>query len=192
MRHRSSALLASLTVVLCASALSAGAATLSLTAPEWLSLHVSVVASDGSEPIPPVLFGRQVGGAVTGGSMELGTSDVSFWFSIFSEESPLVLTGSHGDVPVVLRIDEIRYESPAPGGVAASVIGPPLWLVGSVSGTVRGSLTVGSTVTPFLLTSAGPWYTDGSPFDSLAFHPRSRASRTRSSPGSARSPEPTS
>jgi hypothetical protein len=143
MRRRSALLVGSLAIALCLSAHAARAATLSLASadPFWLN---------GVGPYS----GPPLSDPVTAGSMELDAGGMSFWFSIFSDADPFVLATNEGDVPVVLRIDEIRYESPAPGT--------------SVSGTMRGALTVGATTTPFLIASSSGWQTDGYPAGELA------------------------
>src|SRR5258705_7500688 len=115
---------------------------------------LGVNASVGGNPIPPLsLYGPPIG--VATGSMSLtpvgpGEFDVRFSVSLFSDENPYLLTGSYAPTgaPVVLRINEISFEVPAPSDPPARV--GSLGLTGpSVTGTIRGSSTVGTTTVPF-------------------------------------------
>jgi hypothetical protein len=128
---------------------------------------IGVGASVGESPIPPTsLYGGlpppPIGTAT--GSMSLtpvgagDQFDVRFSVSLFSDSDPYVLTGSYAPtgVPVVLRINEISFEVTAPSdpparfGTTATDV-PGLSAVGSI----RGSLTVGTTTVPFSDTETG-------------------------------------
>jgi hypothetical protein len=169
MARRSSIALVLAAVAVWAASLDATAAPLPLTSTARLVLTVGVVASVGSNPIPPVYLGHPVSTADAGGSLSLVPQgdqfDLSFTFSIFSDANPLVLMGSYGSgaVPVTLRIDEISYQSPASGQLPARVSVGDLLLLGSVTGTARGSLTIGSSIVPFTLSTDQGWYGDGTP-----------------------------
>ena len=169
MARRSPIVVVLLAVALCAASPDATAAPLPLSSTSRLVLSVGVVASVGSNPIPPVYLGQPVSSADAAGSLSLAPQgdqfDLSFTFSIFGDSNPFVLTGSYGSgaVPVTLRIDEISYQSPASGQLPARVSVGDLMLLGSVTGTARGSLTIGSSIVPFTISSAQGWYTDGTP-----------------------------
>jgi hypothetical protein len=132
---------------------------------------IGVRASDGGDPIPRD-YNFIPEAPVLGGSMELTiaspppTTDVqlSFDFSLFSDEAPLVLAGTYGaGVPVVLTIHEIAYQS-GPTGVDLGFWSqePNLALVtGAPTGTLRGTLAVGSASTAFEIHSTTGFYTDG-------------------------------
>lgn len=148
------------------------AATLSVSHTVQLYLSgIGVVASTGGDPIPRDYYFAP-DNPVLGGSMDLDvgspppTTDVqlSFDFSLFSDEAPLVLIGTYGaGVPVVLTIHELAYQS-GPTAVdlgfwsqepnLAFVTGPP-------TGTLRGTLAVGSASTAFEIHSTTGFYTDG-------------------------------
>jgi hypothetical protein len=126
--------------------------------------------STGGNPIPP---GSYPGPAITSGvgSMSLtpvagDQADVRFTVSLFSDASPYVLTGSYGAsaIPVELRINEITFQVTAPSDPPARIPltpqpAPPFpsqVVTGlSATGTIRGSLTVGTTTVPFSNTQTG-------------------------------------
>ncbi len=134
-----------------------------------------VYASDGGNPIAPVPYEWPSAGAGQSGSMSLsfgagGEADVRFSVSLFSDENPYVRTGSYGPsgVPVTFRIDEMSFEFPATADSPAQVSGNFIGL--STTGTIRGSLTVGTTTVPFSDTETGCCAaSDGAPDGGLGF-----------------------
>lgn len=143
------------------------AATLTVSHTVRLTLSgIGVVASDGGDPIARDWYYAPTN-PVLGGAMELAVGDdvqLSFDFSLFSDEAPLVLTGTYGaDVPVVLTIHEISYQS-GPKAVVWTQEPGLAWVTGSPSGTLRGTLTVGSSSAAFEIGSSTGFHTDGFPY----------------------------
>jgi hypothetical protein len=169
MRFRSLGVFVALALWLVVPSRYSGAATLTLspaaslygTNNDIFLQGIGVVASAGGNPIPPSYdtLGPAIGGAT--GSMTLtpvgagDQFDVRFSLSLFSDANPYVLTGSYGpsSIPVVLRINEIILDFPAPSDPPARV--GSMGLFGESSATVRGSLTVGPTTVPFSQTETG-------------------------------------
>lgn len=170
MKSRTGMLLSSIVATAFALAGASHATTLTLAYPERFEIRsLGISASDGSIPIPGTYYpGIPTEGAVTSGSMTLDwldaerqEADMSFSFSMFSNASPLLLSGSWGasNVPVTLRIDELQYES-GPVHVVAGwndLVAPP-----SATGSLRGSLTVGTSTADFEIPADVAWWSDGS------------------------------
>jgi hypothetical protein len=125
------------------------------------------VLADGSRvfPVPPLPGGFPdpvpATPGFTSGSMTLDfvggqPSPAPFTFSLFSDAYPFIQTGSGpANVPISLEIDEIRFD-----GTVTSL---PGYIDVNATGTARGSLTVGATVVPFVISGPSSWGADGAP-----------------------------
>jgi hypothetical protein len=166
---RSVGVVVAIALAISSSSRSSEAASLTFASGRFAA-NIGVFASDGTSPIPgqypnspdPALDG------LGGGTMSLtpvGASQagMSLSFSIFSDSHPYLATGSYGasGVPVALEIDELRYDL-GPGTLAN--LGSQFLLQGgTITATLRGSLTVGASTAPFIFSNVGGWGSDGAP-----------------------------
>jgi hypothetical protein len=128
-----------------------------------------VLSSDGSPVIVPTLpptYPPLIPAApgFAAGAMEVAGDSLSFSLSMFGDTSPFVALGSYGpsSIPVRLEIDELTVTG---SGTFRSFdpLGGVYLAPDPGTGTVRGSVTVGTTTVPFNVSAPAQWGSDGVP-----------------------------